>query len=264
MLLEVHDLSVGYRAPVVRQAGFGLEAGQVVGLLGPNGCGKSTLLRGVCGSARIFDGRVTVAGQDALALSARQRAKYIALLPQRVGLLPGLTVGEVILMGRYAHGGLFAGPTPADRDLARHTARFFGVEDLWDRDCAALSEGQRQLVHLCRVAVQQAPVLLLDEPNSALDFGNTHRLFGALHRWVSGENRTVLAVLHDPTLALAHCDLLLLMQGGRLLGTLDPGTGPEQATRALGMLYPGIRVTRAAERLFCTLDACADRKEERD
>ncbi len=254
MLLEATNLCVGYRTPVVQGASLGLEPGRVVGLLGPNGCGKSTLLRGLCGGARVFSGRVTVVGRDALALSARQRARYIALLPQRVGLLPGLTAGEVILMGRYARGGLFSGPTPADRALALDTARFFGVEGLWNKDCAALSEGQRQLVHLCRVAVQQTPVLLLDEPNSALDFGNTHRLFGALRRWAGTQNRAVLAVLHDPTLALAHCDLLLLMQGGKLLGTLRPEDGPETAARALGQLYPGIRVRRAAGQLFCTLD----------
>lgn len=254
MLLEAENLSVGYRTPVVRQVSFRLESGRVVGLLGRNGCGKSTLLRGLCGSARVFGGRVSVSGRDALAMSARQRARHISLLPQRVGLLPGLTAGEVILMGRYAHGGLFDGPTAGDRALARDTARTFGVEQLLDRDCAALSEGQRQLVHLCRVVVQQAPVLLLDEPNSALDFGNTHLLFAALRRWAAGENRAVLTVLHDPALALACCDRLLLMEQGRLCGSLDPGDGARAAQQALEVIYPGIRVTEAENRLFCTLD----------
>src|SRR5699024_3321364 len=100
---------------------------------------------------------------------------------------------------------------PGDARRVQDTARTFGVESLLDTDAAALSEGQRQLIHLCRVAVQDTPVLLLDEPNSALDFANTHRLFAVLRRWVRDRNKAALIVLHDPALALRYCDRLLLM-----------------------------------------------------
>lgn len=254
MLLEVKDFSAGYRAPVVKNVSLALEAGELTALLGPNGCGKSTLLRGISGSGRVFSGSVTVCGADCLALTARQRARRMALLPQRVGLLPGLTGREVIGMGRYAHSGLFGGPAPGDAARIEQTARTFGASALLDRDCVALSEGQRQLVHLCRVAVQDAPVLLLDEPSSALDFAHTHRLFAALRRWVSGGERAALVVLHDPALALRWCSRAVLMREGALCGQLRPEDGPEQVQAALSALYPGIRVYDSPGGLFCTMD----------
>lgn len=257
MLLEVTRLTVGYRAPVVREVSFALAPGELVALLGPNGCGKSTLLRGIAGSGRVFSGSVTVCGADCLALPARQRARKLALLPQRVGVLPGLTAREVIGMGRYAHSGLFGGPAPGDAARVEQAAKTFGVEHLLDKDCAALSEGQRQLIHLCRVAVQDTPVILLDEPNSALDFANTHRLFAALRGWIAGGQRGALVVLHDPALALRWCDRVLLMQGGALLGQLYPAGGAGAAQAALAALYPGLRVWASPGGLVCTLDAPA-------
>lgn len=255
MLLEVNSLTVGYGRPVVREASLALQAGQITALLGPNGCGKSTLLRGISGSGKVFEGTVQVCGQDCLAMTARRRARCLAVLPQRVGVLPGLTVREIIAMGRYAHSGIFGGPAPGDARRVQDTARTFGVESLLDTDAAALSEGQRQLIHLCRVAVQDTPVLLLDEPNSALDFANTHRLFAVLRRWVRDRNKAALIVLHDPALALRYCDRLLLMQAGRLCGALHPGDGVPAIQQALKPLYPGLQVVPGPQpgQLFCTM-----------
>lgn len=254
MLLEVENLTAGYRVPVVRDVSFALAPGRVTALLGPNGCGKSTLLRGISGSGKVFSGRVRVCGQDCLALTARRRARCLSLLPQRVGLLPGLTAREVIATGRYAHSGLFGGPAPGDAARVEAVARTFGVADLLEQDCAALSEGQRQLIHLCRVAVQDAPVLLLDEPNSALDFANTHRLFATLRAWVTGQDKTALIVLHDPALALRWCDRLLLMQAGQLCGELRPADGAAALQAGLRRLYPGLVVVDGGGpgRMFCT------------
>ena len=252
MLLEANNLTAGYRRPVVRGASLALPAGTVTALLGPNGCGKSTLLRALSGNGRVFGGSVRVLGQDCLALPARRRARCLALLPQRTGLLPGLTAREVIAMGRYAYSGPFGGPAPGDAERVAQAARALGVQDLLDADCAALSEGQRQLVHLGRVVAQDAPVLLLDEPNSALDYTHTHRLFAALRRWAQGGQRAALVVLHDPALALRYADRLLLMQDGALCGSVCPGDGAAAAQAALRALYPGLCVVPGPDgALFC-------------
>ena len=252
MLLEAKNLTAGYRRPVVRGASLALGAGTVTALLGPNGCGKSTLLRALSGNGRVFGGSVRVLGQDCLALPARRRARCLALLPQRTGLLPGLTAREVIAMGRYAYSGPFGGPAPGDAERVAQAARALGVQDLLDADCAALSEGQRQLVQLGRVVAQDAPVLLLDEPNSALDYTHTHRLFAALRRWAQGGQRAALVVLHDPALALRYADRLLLMQDGALCGSVCPGDGAAAAQAALRALYPGLCVVPGPDgALFC-------------
>ena len=252
MLLEAKNLTAGYRRPVVRGASLALGAGTVTALLGPNGCGKSTLLRALSGNGRVFGGSVRVLGQDCLALPARRRARCLALLPQRTGLLPGLTAREVMAMGRYAYSGPFGGPAPGDAERVERAARALGVQDLLDADCAALSEGQRQLVHLGRVVAQNAPVLLLDEPNSALDYTHTHRLFAALRRWAQGGQRAALVVLHDPALALRYADRLLLMQDGALCGSVCPGDGAAAAQAALRGLYQGLCVVPGPDgALFC-------------
>lgn len=244
-MLEVHKLTAGYRRPVIRDISFALRPGEVTAVLGRNGCGKTTLLRSLTGGARILSGTVRAAGEDCLAWSARRRARTVALLSQHSQLLPGLRVEEVIAMGRTPWLGAISGPGPEERAMVRAAAERFGVTELLGRDCAQLSEGQRQLVHLARLAVQDAPILLLDEPNSALDFDNTSLLFRRVRELVEGGERTALVVLHDPALALRWCGRLLLLDGGRLVEDVaTEGMGPEALQAVLGRLYPTIRVRR--------------------
>ena len=238
-MLEVHKLTAGYRRPVIRDISFTLRPGEVTAVLGRNGCGKTTLLRSLTGGARILSGTVRAAGEDCLAWSARRRARTIALLSQHSQLLPGLRAEEVIAMGRTPWLGALSGPGPEDRAMVRAAAERFGVAELLGRDCAQLSEGQRQLV------VQDAPILLLDEPNSALDFDNTSLLFHRLRELVETGERTALIVLHDPALALRWCGRLLLLDGGRLVEDVaTEGMGPEALQAVLGRLYPTIQVRR--------------------
>ena len=250
------DLCAGYQTPVVRNVSFEIKEGQLAAILGPNGAGKSTLLNAMAGGVRKTSGQVLVKGQDCLPLSAKQRARRLALVRQQIPLLPGVRVAEALEMGRYAWGGpLRAGP--GAKAAVAEAARAFGLEELLNADCAALSQGQRQLVHLARAMVQSAPVLLLDEPGSALDFSNTHRLFRLLGEQLARGGRCAAAVLHDPALALRHCSPVLLLKEGRILERLEPGacTAP-QLERALGLLYPGIRVKEDKEtgHLLCTIE----------
>ena len=141
-------------------------------------------------------------------------------------------------LGRYPWDGPLRPPGSQTRELVRRAAEQFGIEGLLYRDCAALSQGQRQLVQLARVAVQGAPVLLLDEPNSALDFPNTHQFFRTLTGLLAGGERCAL-------------------EEGRLVGELRPGeTGLHAVQSALGRLYPGLQVRQDREsgRLFCAME----------
>ena len=201
-------------------------------------------------------GQVLVKGQDCLPLAAKQRARRLALVRQQIPLLPGVRVAEALEMGRYAWGGPLRAD-PGAKAAVAEAARAFGLEELLNADCAALSQGQRQLVHLARAMVQSAPVLLLDEPGSALDFSNTHRLFRLLGEQLARGGRCAAAVLHDPALALRYCSPVLLLKEGRIVERLEPRacTAP-QMERALGLLYPGIRVKEDKEtgHLLCTIE----------
>ena len=254
--LEVKRLSAGYERPVVQNVSFEIKEGQLAAVLGPNGAGKSTLLNAMAGGVRKTQGQVLVNGQDCLPLAPKRRARRLALVRQQIPLLPGVRVAEALEMGRYAWDGPL-GAGPGAKAAVAEAARAFGLEELLNADCAALSQGQRQLVHLARAMVQSAPVLLLDEPGSALDFSNTHRLFRLLGEQLARGGRCAAAVLHDPALALRYCSPVLLLKEGRIVERLEPSTcTAPQTERALGLLYPGIRVKEDKEtgHLLCTIE----------
>lgn len=255
-ILEVCALSAGYARPVVRDVSVSISSGELVCLLGRNGSGKTTLFRAILGSARIFAGDVRVGGAEFHRLTVRQRARLAAVVSQEPGLSPGLRVSDVLEMGAYAEGNWFGTPSVQARERIAQYAERFGVRTFLESDMATLSAGQRQLVHLTRAAVQNTPLLLLDEPNSALDFFHTRKLLSELRALASDGGRGVLAVLHDPALALNHADRILTMEDGRLIDELFPAK--EEAAcmeHALTRLYPGIRVFRdvAQGRWFCDI-----------
>ncbi len=244
-LLEVQNLSVGYRKPILEDISFCAEAGTVVGILGRNGCGKTTLLRGMAGSIRRFSGELLVDGKRCTAMTVRQQAEQIAVLPQQTPLLPGICARDVLNMGRYPYEGIFTPPAKSCPDQIKEAAKLCGITHLLDRDCAQLSQGQRQLVLLARCLVQDTPVLLLDEPNSALDFDNTHAVFGLLRELVQQKRKTALMVLHDPELALQYCHRLLILKDGALMNDLSLAYAEQaEIETALQRLYPTIQVRK--------------------
>lgn len=256
-MLEVKGLWAGYSSPVLQGVSFSVAQGELAAILGRNGSGKSTLLRALTGSAKVSQGQVLIQGWDCLPLSARQRARHMALLPQVISPSSGLRAEEIIEMGRYPWESPLRPGGARSRQMVHQAAREFGVEHLLDQDCSVLSQGQRQLVQLARVVVQDAPVLLLDEPNSALDFPNTHLLFRTLTALLERDARCALVVLHDPALALRWCSRLFLLEGGTITGEIRPKTASAQEIQEkLARLYPGIRVKQDKESgyFFCTIE----------
>ncbi len=242
---EVKNLSVGYEKPLLREISFCTEPGQMVGILGRNGCGKTTLLRGLAGSVRRFSGEIVVSGKNCAAMNPRQQAAYLSVLPQQTQILEGILARDVIEMGRYPHGGLFPESAAQVQLRVIQAADTLGIARLLTMDCGKLSQGQRQLVLLARCLVQDTPVLLLDEPNTALDYDNTHTLFRTLRDLVSSGGKTALMVLHDPELALQYCQRLLILKDGKLMEDLTVAqAGQQRLERALQGLYPNIVVRK--------------------
>lgn len=215
-MLRIEHLSCGYyKEPVVRDVSFQVEEGKRLCILGPNGCGKTTLLRGIMGILPV-QGTVTVGGETLTGMSARQKARRIALMSQLSSAYFAYTVYETVMLGRYAHRkrNAFLGESEEDRHIVRESLEKTGMLPHQDRLITELSGGQLQRVFLAQVFAQDPHVILLDEPTNHLDLKYQVELMETLKEWVRKGNRCVVGVLHDINLALSFADTVLLMEQG--------------------------------------------------
>jgi len=220
--LSAEKISAGYGGhPILADVSFQLEQGCMMGILGANGCGKTTLLKTICG---ILPHKGTCLLEQAVLeqLSARRMARLVGYIPQRSGISIDISVLDVVLMGFNPCLGLLERPGRKMQDLAAQALEQVGLGGREQSNYLCLSEGQKQLCILARTLVSGSRLLLLDEPESALDFRYRHRMFNLLKAWVAQEKRAVVVTLHDPSLALHFCDRLLLLSQGNVLGILEP------------------------------------------
>jgi len=153
-LLSVEDLSFAYRNhPVLSGVSFDVDAGEIVGLVGPNGCGKTTLIKCVDGMLRPMEGRVMLAGQDLGKMHRREVAREMAYVPQSAGNQTASTVFETVLMGRRPY--LNWTVSPEDEERVITALDLLGLEGLAFRKVAELSGGERQRVMIARALVQE-------------------------------------------------------------------------------------------------------------
>ncbi len=198
-----------------------VPAGGVGALLGPNGAGKSTLLHVIAGVERADAGTARLGEHDLATLRRRDRARLVALAEQEVTEAPGLRVDEVVMLGRTPHVGVFAGPGRIDRVVVDRSLEDTGVADLADREYASLSGGERQRVNLARALAQEPELLLLDEPTNHLDIRAQLMTLHLLRELARG-GLTVLAALHDLSLAGAYADHVIVLSGGRVVAAGEP------------------------------------------
>jgi iron complex transport system ATP-binding protein len=215
--------------PVVRSVDVSVADGEWLGLIGPNGAGKTTLLRAM---ARLvpFAGEIVLDGQVLGSLSRSELARLVAVVPQEPSTPPWMTVAEYVLLGRTPHLGPLAKEGARDRDAA---ARALGRLDLLafaDRRLGTLSGGEKQRVVVARALAQEARIVLLDEPTAALDIGHQQQALELLDGLRADSGLTLVAAMHDLTLAAQYADRMVLLDAGRV--TAD-GPPHEVLTEAL-------------------------------
>jgi iron complex transport system ATP-binding protein len=229
-MLRATQLAVGYPGHAVG-SGFELrlQPGQVLALLGPNGGGKTTLLKTLLGLLRPLGGQVELDGQPLHTLSAAARARRLAYVPQsHVGAF-AFSVADLVLMGRTAHGSLFAAPSVHDRAVAQAAIERLGIAHLAARPATMISGGERQLALIARALAQEAQLMVLDEPTAALDFGNQGKVMREIRR-LADEGLGVLFTTHDPNHATRFADQALLIRQGC---TLASGAVTEVVTQTM-------------------------------
>lgn len=192
--------------------------GSTVGVVGPNGSGKTTLLRCVYGTLNPSAGQLLLDGRDLGAFGAKQRAQHIATVPQDGGDGFGLTVREVVAMGRSPHKRFWESDGPADRQLVQDALTQVGAAELAGRPFGELSGGERQRALVARALVQQPELLVLDEPTNHLDVRYQWEVLSL----VCDLGTTNLIALHDLNLAAYYCDRLYVLDGGRLAASGPP------------------------------------------
>jgi ABC-type Mn2+/Zn2+ transport system ATPase subunit len=203
--LEIRDLEAGYgREPTLTGVSLQLPAGSITAVVGPNGSGKSTLLKAILGLTPDVRGEIRVDG-----VSVDRARDRIAHVPQREVVDWGfpITAADVVMMGRYPRLGVIRRPGAADRRQVREALARVGMEPFGGHQIGALSGGQQQRVFLARALVQEASVLLLDEPMTGVDQA-TERAINELLRELRDAGATIVITTHDLESAAEECDLL--------------------------------------------------------
>ncbi len=219
MSLELRDLGVDIGGrPIVSGISLRVQDGQFAGLLGPNGSGKSTILKSIYRVHRPAAGQILLDGADLVQLRPRAAARRIAVVAQESPVEFGFTVAELVMIGRTPHKGPFERDADRDREIAADAIERVGCGDLAGRSFHTLSGGEKQRVLIARALAQQADHLILDEPTSHLDI----RYQTEILELVAGLGITVLAAVHDLSLAGLFCDTVHLLDRGRLAAAGPP------------------------------------------
>lgn len=231
--MNIRDLSFFYgEKPVLQGLSLDVKAGELCAVMGENGSGKSTLLRLIAGFEQSAAGSLTLSGQDPRRLRPKERARMVAYLPQRFGVYFDTDVLDIVLMGANPELGALGSPSPAHRAQAMEALGFLHIQELAFRNFAELSEGQKQMVMIARCVMQKAPLLLFDEPDSALDINNRRHMMENLSALVHGGERGALLILHDQQLALSFCDKIYFLRDGQIVGLVDRATATVESVQA--------------------------------
>ncbi|MCF2528516.1 ABC transporter ATP-binding protein [Yinghuangia soli] len=231
--LEIAGLDVARdRCPVLQGIDAQVGQGGWLAVIGPNGAGKSTLLKAVAGLLP-YTGTVTAAGVPLRGLAARKLARTIAYTPQDPVVPAQMSVREYVLLGRTPYLGYLAVPGRSDRAIVDGVLERLDLGSFAEREVGRLSGGERQRAVLARALAQQAPVLLLDEPTTALDLGHQQQVLELVDRLRRDDGLTVVTTLHDLGVAAQYADRLLLLVEGRAVasGTAAEVLTPESIAR---------------------------------
>lgn len=234
--VELHELSVrAGSTTLIHDVTLVVPAGTWCTIVGPNGAGKTTLVETIAGLRRPAHGSVSVAGERVSTMSERERALRVALVMQHPTVPPGMSVRDYVSLGRTAYHGLLRAPSAIDRQAVEDVMARLSLEEYAHRDVTTLSGGERQRMVLARALAQATMVLVLDEPITGLDLRHQITMLELLQSEVHERGLTVVATLHDLTLAGQFADRLVLLDHGRLV--LDGPSGEVVRSRELSDCY---------------------------
>jgi len=220
-MIELRDVTVRFGSvDAVRDVSLTVESGEWIALIGPNGAGKTSMLRAMCRLVA-FRGEIELDGQSVRRLSRRELARVIAFVPQTPVTPHELTVAEYVLLGRTPYLAYLGDESRSDRFAAQRALDRLELLSFADRPLGSLSGGELQRAVLARALAQEAPILMLDEPTTALDLGRQQQALELIDS-LRGDGLTVVSTLHDLTLAGQYADRLVLLDRGAVVAQGSP------------------------------------------
>ncbi len=215
MIFSVENGEFGYAdRKILHGVSFSLQSGEVMTVLGPNGVGKTTLLKCMMGLQDWEKGKTLLDGKSMKEMKTAEVWKRIAYVPQSKGTGLSYTAREMVLMGRSARLGLFAQPTKEDYKAVDEAMEQVGIRWLADKQCSCMSGGELQMVLIARALCSNPEMLVLDEPESNLDFKNQLIVLETIQKLAKQRGIAAIVNTHYPAHALKIADKALLLSYG--------------------------------------------------
>ena len=216
IVIQGQDLSIGYRTGkqekiVHEHLNFQLHAGELTCLLGANGTGKSTLLRTLSASQPALSGKLDILGKSLTEYTEKERSRTIGVVLTDKTFAGGLSVYELVGLGRQPHTGFFGRLNKEDKRIIEEAMENVGIAHKAQSYTAELSDGERQKVMIAKALVQECPLILLDEPTAFLDVVSRIEIMHLLHRLAVEQEKAILLSTHDIEQALVLSNKLWLL-----------------------------------------------------
>ncbi len=205
----------------LRDIDLELKKGLLVGLIGPNGCGKSTMMKCISKLYEPSSGTILVNGDDVSVMKPKEVARLVANVPAEAGPTFGLSVMDMVMMGRYPFVDKIWWEDPEDEAITRKALQTFGIDHLRRKQVSLLSSGEKQRALIAKAYVQEPKLMLVDEPTAHLDMKYKLQVMEYL-KSMSKTDMTVMVAEHDISLMARYCDLCIIMKHGQIVTIGDP------------------------------------------
>lgn len=224
------------KVPVFENINFEVKEGEILAILGPNGAGKTTMLRCITGMLKWKSGKSLLDNEDIASMTPRRLWSKVAYVPQAKSVSSAYTALEMVLLGRSRCLNVFEAPKKADVDKAIEVLEFLGITYLADKKCSEVSGGELQMILIARALVSEPKVLVLDEPESNLDFKNQLVVLDAMSN-LAARGMTCVFNTHYPAHALqrAQKSLILSKGGDYVFGDTPSVVTEENIRKAFGV-----------------------------